>query len=130
MTAELISLQQEQPERSEAMPTVFITLPFNPKMTDSRIIRQSCNLLIEKANVAMEGRYSKSYASSIFKKLNRIAKQLEYSTHKISVAILVSPEFEKIYYFDFPVSEQVIVNDQFNFRQLALQKTSTNKFLL
>jgi hypothetical protein len=130
MSAELISLQQEQPERSEAMPTVVITLPFNPKMMDSRLIRQSCNLLIEKANAAMEGRYSKSYASTIFQKLSRIAKQLEYSTHKISVAILVSPEFEKIYYFDFPVTEQVIVNDQFNFRELAKQKASNNKFLL
>ena len=101
MSAELIPLQQDQPERSEAIPSVVITLPFNPKMMDSRIIRQSCNLLIEKANAAMEGRYSKSYASTIFQKLTRIARQLEYSTHKTSVAILVSPEFEKIYYFDF-----------------------------
>ncbi|HSB93205.1 MAG TPA: hypothetical protein VLC28_08815 [Flavitalea sp.] len=130
MSAELVSLQQEQPEHSPAMPTVVITLPFNPKMMDSRLIRHSCNLLIEKANAAMEGRYSKSYASAIFQKLTRIAQELEYSTHKISVAILASPMFEKIYYLDFPVTEQVLVNDQFNFRELAAQKAVNDKFLL
>jgi len=126
----LTPLQQELPEHSHAIPSVMMTFPFNPKMMDKRSIEQSCNLLIEKAKESMEGRYEKSQVSNVFQKLTRIAKKLEYSTHKISIAILVSPDFERIYYLDFPVSEQVTVNDQFDFRELVMKKAFNNKFLL
>jgi hypothetical protein len=126
----LTPLPQELPEHSEAIPSVMITLPFNPKMMDKRSIEHSCNLLIEKAKEAMESRYEKSQVSKVFQKLTHIAKHLEYGTHKISIAILVSPDFERIYYLDFPVTEQVTVDDQFNFRDLVMKKAFNNKFLL
>jgi hypothetical protein len=130
MSPELISLPSGQPAHSEAVPTVMITVPFNPKMMDKRIIQHSCNVLIEKAKASMEGRYSNAHASKVFQRLTRVVQGLEYSTHKMSVALLVSPQFEKVYYLDFPVNEQVSVNDQFDFRHLAMQKAQSNKFLL
>jgi len=126
----LTPLPQELPEHSQATPSVMMTLPFNPKMMDKRSIEQSCNLLIEKAKETMEERYEKSQVSKVFQKLTNIVKRLEYGTHKISIAILVSPDFERIYYLDFPVSEQVSVDDQFNFRELVMKKAFNNKFLL
>jgi len=130
MPAELITVPQEFPAHPESLPAVMITLPFNPKMTDKRMIEQSLNQLFERARADMDGHYQKNHVAKVFQRLSRIAKHLEYSTHKISLAILVSPEFEKVYYFDFQLEEQVTVSQQFNFRELAGKKAASNKFLI
>ena len=130
MTAEMITVQQDEPRLAEALPSIMLTMPFDPKMTDKRMIEQSLSVLIGQAREKMEGRYPKAHIARVYQKLIRLSKQLEYSTHKISLAIVVSPDFEKVYYLNFPVQEQVTLGDMFDFRKLAMQKKKDEKFLL
>lgn len=129
MPAEPIVLEP-QSLHAEAMPSVMITMPFNPKMTDKRVIETSLNVLIEKAKDEMEGRYPRAHVAKVYQRLTRLARQLEYTTHKISLAVLASPDFQKVYYFDFPVKEEASVADRFSFRELAQQKALQDKFLV
>lgn len=130
MTAEMITVQLNENRLEEAVPSVMLTMPFDPKMTDRRMIEQGLSVLIGQALEQMETRFPKAHIARVYQKLTRLSKQLEYSTHKISLAIMVSPDFEKVYYLNFPVQEQVTIGDTFDFRKLAMQKKAEDKFLL
>src|SRR4029079_5400922 len=66
----------------------------------------------------------------MMKKLEVIVSNLNYSTHKRSIAIYANPVFEKVLYLDMPVEERIIVGESFGIRDLIYCKKQINKYLI
>ena len=54
----------------------------------------------------------------MMKKLRTIIKNLNFNTHKKSIAIFLSPVFEKVLYLDISVEEKIIIDESFEIRDL------------
>ena len=63
-------------------------------------------------------------------KLQVIFSSLNFMTHKKSVAIYVSPAFEKILYLDMAVEQRIIIDDTFEIRELVLSKKHSPEYLV
>jgi hypothetical protein len=63
-------------------------------------------------------------------RLRSIISSLNFNTHKKSIAIYVSPLFEKVLYLDIAVQERVVVDDSFEIRDLVYSKKQIHKYLV
>jgi hypothetical protein len=74
--------------------------------------------------------YPADAAQLVMQKLRTLIKTLNYNTHKKSIAIYVSPLFEKVLYLDVPVEERIMVDDSFEIRDLVYAKKQLHKYLV
>jgi hypothetical protein len=103
-------------------PAVSIFLPFDPKMGMKSKLTFSLAKATDKAISELRNKYPGEMSTLVIQKLKAIVKNLNFSTHKKSVAIFVSPVFEKIYYLNMDVEEKVIVNESLQIRDLVYSK--------
>jgi Bacterial archaeo-eukaryotic release factor family 3 len=66
----------------------------------------------------------------VMQKIRAIARGLNFDTRKKSIAIFVSPVFEKVLYLDIAVEEKVIVDESFEIRDLIYSKKQLHKYLV
>ena len=66
----------------------------------------------------------------VMHKLRAIIKNLNFNTHKKSIAIYVSPVFEKVLYLDIAVEEKIIIDESFEIRDLVYSKKQLHKYLV
>jgi hypothetical protein len=66
----------------------------------------------------------------VMQKLRTIISDLNFNTHKKSIAIYVSPVFEKVLYLDITVEEKIIVDESFEIRDLVYSKKQLHKYLV
>ena len=109
-------------------PAVSIFLPFDPKMGMKGKLTFSLSKAIDKAVSELKNKYPGEMSMLVIQKLKAIVKSLNFSTHKRSVAIFVSPVFEKVYYLNMDVEEKVIVNESLQIRNLVYSKKQTLPF--
>lgn len=112
------------------MPFVSLILPFNPKMTSKSAISESMRRAVQKITNDLNGRYNGVVAELVLQKLQSALSTLNYATHKSSIAIFLSPVFEKILYLDMPVDEKVTVDSDFMIRDIVLTKSKPKQVLL
>src|SRR6476619_4360454 len=90
-------------------PAISIVMPFEPKMTSKRDLVHALRFATEKIEQELADNYAEEMAMLMIKKLEVIISNLNYSTHKRSIAIYTNPVFEKVLYLDMPVEEKIIV---------------------
>ena len=59
-----------------------------------------------------------------------IIKNLNFNTYKKSIAIYVSPVFEKVLYLDIAVEEKIIIDESFEIRDLVSCKREIQEYLV
>jgi len=111
-------------------PTISIFLPFNPKMVPKSEITACLKDAAKKVEGHLLNGYSAEIVFLMMQKLKSIFEHLNFSTHNKSVAIYLSPIFEKIIYLDIAVQEKVLVDDSFSIRDLVYSKQPSNEYLL
>ncbi|CAN5494105.1 hypothetical protein BH11BAC3_BH11BAC3_00920 [soil metagenome] len=111
-------------------PSVSVFMPFEPKMTSKQYLRQMLEAAIKKVEQQMLHHYSYKEILGIRQKLKKVIAELNYNTHKKSIAIYVSPLFEKVLYLDICVEEKVIVSNTFEIRNLVNSKSDLHEYLL
>jgi len=126
----------EMPEIREVIeavyykPAISVILPFDPKM----VAKAEISLRLKDAAKQVERKLLDNYpAEMVFlmmKKLKIIFSQLNFSTHKKSLAVYLSPVFEKVLYLDVPVEEKILVDESFEIRDLIYSKKQLQKYLL
>lgn len=114
----------------QEMPSVSIILPFNPKMTAKSVISDALGNVVQKISSELNGKYSGILVELVLEKLHAALSGLNYSTHKNSIAVYISPVFEKVLYLDIPVEEKVAVSDSFDIRDIVYHKAKTRQALL
>lgn len=111
-------------------PAVSLILPFEPKMSLKTEIAHALKVAADKAEAEVLSNYPGELGRLVIQKLNSIIRNLNYNTHKKSIAVYVSPVFEKVLYLDVPVEEKIIVDESFEIRDLVYSKKQLHKYLV
>jgi hypothetical protein len=111
-------------------PNVSVIMPFDPKMASKERIRHSLKVAADEVKRQLYQNYTEETAKIVLEKLHTAISGLDYTTHKKSVAIYISPLVEKIYYLSIDVQEKIMVDESFEIRDLVLNKKDMHEFLL
>lgn len=111
-------------------PAVSVILPFEPKMGLKSELQYSLKQVAKKVQDALDADYPPELSGLVMQKLQHMIGQIDYSTYKKSIAIFVSPVFQKILYLDVQVEERIIVDESFEIRDLIYSKKQLQKYLL
>lgn len=111
-------------------PAISVILPFEPKMSLKTELTHALELAANKVQRQLQLQYSPMIIDPVMLRLRKLIKELNFNTHKKSIALYVSPIFEKVLYLDIPVEERVIVDDSFEIRDLIYSKKQIHKYLV
>jgi Bacterial archaeo-eukaryotic release factor family 3 len=111
-------------------PAISIIMPFDPKMSPKSEIVYQLKYALEKVQESVMANYKNDLGILVMQKLRNLVSHLNFSTYKKSIAIYLSPVFEKVLYLDIPVEMCIRVNDQFDVRDLISAKKQSNQFLV
>ncbi len=111
-------------------PSVSIILPFEPKMNLKTELSYSLKMAVKKVEDELLAEYPGEMSSLVMAKLNTLVKNLNFNTYKKSIALYVSPVFEKVLYLDVPVEEKIIIDESFEIRDLVYGKKQLHKYLV
>jgi hypothetical protein len=103
-------------------------MPFDPKMGMKNKLTFSLSKATDKVVSELRDNYPGEMSLLVIQKLKAIIKNLDFNTHKKSLAIFVSPVFEKVYYLNIDVEEKIIVNESFQIRDIVYSKKQSQKF--
>jgi len=115
---------------AEYLPCISLIMPFEPTMKLKTALAQNIKTATDKIGNELLQNYPPDEAIPLIEKLTELIKELNYNTHKKTIAIFVSALFEKVYYLDLPVTEKIMVNQSFEIRDLVYSKKETHKYLL
>ncbi|MFY7840928.1 MAG: hypothetical protein ACOVP7_11670 [Lacibacter sp.] len=111
-------------------PAVSIILPFEPKMGLKAELQYSLKHASRKVQDTLQADYPPELSALVMQKLQQLIDRIDYSTYKKSIAIFVSPVFQKLLYLDVAVEERIIVDESFEIRDLIYSKKQLHKYLL
>lgn len=109
-------------------PSVSIFMPFNPKMEMKNKIAVSLAKAREKVEAELNERFGDDMSLLVIQKLRAIIKNLDFNTHNKSLAIFLSPVFEKIYYLNIDLETKIIVNESLQIQELLYSKKQSRQF--
>jgi Bacterial archaeo-eukaryotic release factor family 3 len=121
---------QEVREAVHYRPAISIIMPFEPKMSLKTEITHALKIAADKVHRELEERFPGELGDLLMLKLRNIIANLNFNTHKKSIAIYVSPVFEKVLYLDLPVEEKIMVDESFEIRDLLYCKKQLHKYLV
>jgi hypothetical protein len=111
-------------------PAISIIMPFEPKMALKTELLHALELAADKVELELLENYPEDIDVMVMQKLRAIIKNLNFNTHKKSIAIYVSPVFEKVLYLDISVEEKIIVDESFEIRDLVYSRKQLHKYLV
>lgn len=109
---------------------ISIVMPFEPKMTPGEELKRSLRVALEQVQQKVMAGDQNELNGLVLQKLRNLVKGLNYSTYKKSIAIYVSPVFEKVLYLDIPVEMRITVNETLDIRNLVLAKKELCQYLV
>ncbi len=112
------------------LPCISILMPFEPKMGLKKELDFKLKTTIDKVEKEINATYPSEKSKPILKKLHNCLNNINYLTHKKSIAIFVSPMIEKVYYLDMPIEEKIVIDDSFEIRDLIYSKKEIHQYLL
>lgn len=121
----LIAVQSDK-----TTPVVSLFMPFEPKMVAKNKLVYKLQLLMQEAEQKLIKDFSFVTAEPVLKRLRAVVKNLNYSTHKKSVAIYVSAEDEKVFYLDILLEDKVLIDTSFNIRSLIAHQKNLQHYLV
>ncbi len=117
-------------EAVQYRPAISIIMPFEPKMSLKTEIIHSLKVAGDKVERELQENYPDEMGRLVLHRLRDIFSHLNFNTHKKSIAIYVSPVFEKVLYLDIAVKEKIIVDESFEIRDLVYSKKQLHKYLV
>lgn len=112
------------------MPAVSIILPFEAKMSLKNELQYKLKLALAEVERKLMRNFSADQALPVLGKLQHAMQNLNYNTHKKSVAIFVSSGMEKVFYLDIQVEERIMIDDAFAIRDLVYSKKFSLQYLI
>src|SRR5688572_16731457 len=88
----------ETTETIQCPPAVSIIMPFQPKMTCKEALKHSLELAAEEVEQLISEHYPGEMGLLVVQKLRGVIRDVNYNTHRNSIAIYISPLMEKVLY--------------------------------
>lgn len=111
-------------------PAISLLIPFETKMSGKAELTQLLKNASDKVDRELAKNYPDEMRSLMMQKLKKIITPLNYITDKKSIAIYLSPVFEKVIYLDIAVKEKIIVDESFEIRDLVENKKESQQYLV
>ena len=111
-------------------PSISILMPFGEKGDLRQNLVQSLDLAADKVERELNSQYPKELVNPLMKRLRLIIEKLDIDQKKKSIAIFLSPVFEKVVFLDIAVEEKVIIDESFEIRDLVYSRKQINKYLV
>ncbi|HTN06837.1 hypothetical protein [Agriterribacter sp.] len=121
---------QELIETAHYRPAVSIFLPFKPVMTSKTMLSHVIKASIDQVERQLLRDYPSEVAKLIMHKLHTLVSNINYNIYKKSIAIYVSPVFEKILYLDIEMEHKIVVDETFEIRDLLYNKKLMKNYLV
>lgn len=86
---------------TDDVPFIFLLIPFESRMDKKADFEIILNTAARKAEKELMQNYPASQLEPVAKKLHRVIEKMVYKSNNKSIAIMVSPLVEKVYYFDY-----------------------------
>jgi|GEM_PF-3352354 len=113
---------------SYKFPSVALLMPFNPKMVSKSTINATLSRVTKEAITQLKFRYPGDMSELVAAKLEAIISNLNFNTHRKSLAVFVSPVFEKTYYLKLRLKEKIIVNQSLRIGDIIDHQIPSPKF--
>ncbi len=116
-------------------PAVSIIIPLQTKINLNVELAYVLKTAAERVEQMLLKDYPKDVVGAVMQKLNTVIGNINqyayknFNTHK-SIAIYVSPLFEKVMYLDVAVEEKIIIDESFEIRDLIYSKKQLYKYLV
>ena len=111
-------------------PSVSVIVSIDVKVNPKKEIDMHLKQLLKNSTHELAKSYPEDIAYPVINKLKYVFENLDYKQIKKSVAIFVSPIFEKVYFLDLPLEERIVIDDSFEIRDLIYSKNNLHKYLL
>jgi Bacterial archaeo-eukaryotic release factor family 3 len=117
-------------EASNYMPTVSITMPFHQLLSSRAELQHRLEQVLVKVHQELLKNYPNDEITPVLDKLKEMIQDLDYHTHKKSVAIFASPLLGKVVYLDLPMEERIVIDDSFEIRDLLYSRKQNLHYLV
>lgn len=121
---------QELLETDKYMPCVSLLLNFEPKMGLRKELDYTLKINGEKLERMLLDSFPQDITRVVMNRYQHAVENLNYFTHKKSIAIFLSPLVEKVYYLDMEVDEKLVIDESFEIRDLIRSKKENTRYLL
>jgi hypothetical protein len=110
--------------------TLSLLLPFEPKVNSRSQIESRIRYLTDQAERQLLERLPRLQVKLILAQLQSVVENLNFHTYKRSIVIKATPLEGKVYYWNIPVEEAVIISREFPVRQLLAKRKVEKEYLL
>jgi len=126
----IVSTEEKELIGQSDKPAVSIILPFEPKMSVKAELEYKLKLAMGKIEKELFSNYPAHMALPVITKLHQLIGQLNFNTHKKSIALFASPSIDKVFYLDVAVDEKIVIDESFEIRDLVYSKKQTIQYLV
>jgi Bacterial archaeo-eukaryotic release factor family 3 len=114
----------------EFLPAVSIIMPFTPVITIKKNLEYNLKNVMGKVEAMLTTYYTFEKAIPVILKLKNLFSNLNFNTHKKSIAIFVSPVVERVYYLGVEMEEKIVIDPSFKIRDLVSCKKEKKEYLI
>jgi hypothetical protein len=112
--------REEQPlvRTSAVQPSLLITMPFEPKLNDVKVIEQQVRLILKRAERLLLAQYESREIRLVVQKMQMAFESLDFHSFKKSIAVFISGSSYQLLYVDITLKQQVLINVDFHVSDL------------
>jgi hypothetical protein len=111
-------------------PAITLILPFEPKMASKWELANVLKTAAKEVERELCKAYEFEIVDMMMRKLRTVFEGLNYSVHEKSVAIFLSPVYQKVLYLDLEVSKKIIIDEDFSIRDIFLGQQHQPAYLV
>lgn len=107
-----------------------LLFPYQPSMWDDKLIKRNFDRIIELIQLRINNVCSAGRVRLIINRIKKIVEKLNTQTLRQSLAIILTPDDEKVFYLNFPVKPVVLLNDRISILDLLSTQQQDPGFYL
>lgn len=120
----------EQTDMVHHRPAISVLLSLEQMQYSKESVKQSIKQATKNVEKQLLEHYSGEIVLLMMGKLCQLIDSINYNSTKKSIAIYLSPIFEKMLYLNIPVKEMAIVDESFETRDIILNKKQLKNYLV
>lgn len=126
-----ISIQKPKVQQlNREVVSIGLVIPFQPCMQDKRTISKIFNYAIELVQTKLEESSVLLAENMSISRLQKIFSSLNYNSHCKSIAVIVTPDTEKVIYLNYLADSTVVFNQHFPLLHLVGNMETNPEFQL
>ncbi len=117
-------------EHQDYSPSISLIFPLETKLGHAKELHHILKIKSDEIEKALNESYTPEQVKPLVQKLNKLVDEFQPENGHAGLALFISPMFEKIVYLDFEPSEKLIIDKNFEIRDLLYNKSLMNKVIL